>query len=368
MDASRWPDRAIDAALARVRSRFVDRPRVAVAGFGCAGRTSLYQALFGPDARTVTRMGPHDRFGRDLVDGDGIPEGKFAVDLVAEAGLFDRQHVVIQAVDGFYGPTTGDIVLAELLRRSRVRTVTVLTKADLYTAEERDALVARTAAALRLEPLDVVCVSTRTRLGIPELARRVAAILPADRIDSFCAHQVADPGLARRRQQRVLYGKATAAAATAAVHGQAALPPVQLAAMAWTAELSGRALGREQLQQLAQDAGRKAGTWEWVFRSVFLGAAQLAFADTWALGEAVSAWAWGGRLAESADIRAVYKGAFSQARETWPRYTSRVDRLTARLRKLEGKLDAGEIEEAELDEEVAALGERDDRRVQLATG
>jgi hypothetical protein len=368
MDASRWPEQAIDAALARVRARFSERPRIAVAGFGCAGRTSLYQSLFGEDARTVTRMGPHDRFGMDLVDAEGIPDGKFAVDLVAQSGLFDRQHLVIQAVDGFYGPTTGDAVLSELLRRSRARHVTVITKADLYTVPERDEMIGRAAAALGVEPLDIVFVSTRKRVGIPELARRVAAALPAEYVDAFCASQVADPGLTRRRQQRVLQGKATAAAATATLAGLPALLPVQLAAMAWTAELSGRPLGRDAVVALAREAGMKKGTWEWTFRAFLGGTAQVAFADTLALGEAVSAWAWGGRLAEPADLRAVYKGAYAQAREAWPRFESRVARLATRLRGLEALRGAGDIEEAELDEEVAALGERDDRRVQLATG
>ncbi|MFZ5482117.1 MAG: hypothetical protein ACOZNI_35480 [Myxococcota bacterium] len=351
-----------------MRARFLARPRIAVAGFGCAGRTSLYQALFGPDAKTVTRMGPHDRFGMDLADGETLPEGRFAVDRVAESGLFDRQHVVIQAVDGFYGPTTGDAVLAELLRRSRTRIVTALTKADLYTAPERVELVGRTSRALAVPPEDIVFVSTRARIGTAELARRVAASLPADFVDAFCAVQVADPALTRRRQQRVIYGKATAAAATAATFGVQHVVPVELATMAWIADLAGRNLGREALITLAQDAGMKAGTWEWTFRGLLGGGPLLAFADTVALGEAVSAWVWGGRLAEGADVRAVYKGAYAQARDAWPQYESRVARLTGRLRRLEARKDGGEIEDDELGEELAALGERDDRRVQLATG
>src|SRR5687767_14331773 len=77
----------IDEIVARVQKRFAAKPKVAFAGFGNSGKSSLLNAIFGSEVARVSMQtdvtkSPQiaERFGIDFTDTPGVGTSRFSLD------------------------------------------------------------------------------------------------------------------------------------------------------------------------------------------------------------------------------------------------------------------------------------------------
>src|SRR6476659_2897179 len=101
------PIDGIDEIVSHVKKRFAEKPKVAFAGFGNAGKSSLLNAIYGSEVMRVSMKtdqtaGPEvaERFGIDFLDTPGIGTSKFSFESIVDMGIFDQQHVVIHVLNG----------------------------------------------------------------------------------------------------------------------------------------------------------------------------------------------------------------------------------------------------------------------------
>src|SRR5258707_10139097 len=95
----------IDEIVAHVQKRFSQKPKVAFAGFGNSGKSSLLNAIYGADVarvsmRTDETAGPQvaERFGIDFTDTPGVGTSKFSLDSVLDLGVLSGQHIIIHVL------------------------------------------------------------------------------------------------------------------------------------------------------------------------------------------------------------------------------------------------------------------------------
>src|SRR5438132_7958275 len=89
----------IDEIVARVQKRFAEKPKVAFAGFGNAGKSSLLNAIYGAEVARVSMRTDEttdtevvERFGIDFTDTPGVGTSKFSLDDVVDRGVLSGQH------------------------------------------------------------------------------------------------------------------------------------------------------------------------------------------------------------------------------------------------------------------------------------
>lgn len=369
MAGSQTGGQAVDVAIERAQDRFAARPRIAFAGFGAPGRTTLFHAMFGGGyARTEVR---HPGSGL-VADFTVAParEGQVPT-LEAFLALLSREHAVVHVIDAEAGPVRGDAVLHDALAGIRGRTLTVVQKADLLDEEDRARLLAGLRETVGTD--DVVWVSSRTGEGLPELARRLAEVLPGAAQDAFLSIQEPGAALRRRRARRLVQAKAALCGALALGGSpEEEIEAVQAALVAVLARLHGVDASPDRVRELVDTLGIGTGIAEVgrrLFRWVPGGrpGAAATFANTVALGEAATRWAQSRMRAPEEELREVYRHALARARSEWPVFASRSRRLLAKLEDLRARLEAGDVAGPDYDEELARLGEVDDRRVQLAS-
>src|SRR5258706_13570275 len=97
----------IDEIVSRVQRRFAGKPKVAFAGFGNSGKSSLLNAIYGSEVarvsmRTDETTGPQvaERFGIDFTDTPGVGTATFSLENVLELGVLAGQHIIIHVLNG----------------------------------------------------------------------------------------------------------------------------------------------------------------------------------------------------------------------------------------------------------------------------
>src|ERR671934_3080555 len=113
----------IDEIVAHVQKRFAVKPKVAFAGFGNSGKSSLLNAIYGAEvARVSMRTDETDtpqvaeRFGIDFTDTPGVGTTKFSLEDVLERGLLTGQHIVIHVLNGASAISSEDEKLQRAIR------------------------------------------------------------------------------------------------------------------------------------------------------------------------------------------------------------------------------------------------------------
>ena len=185
MTTSSVLDGSMDEVFKSVRSKFEMTPRVAIAGFGKAGKSSLFNAIYG-EARAAVSMRTDEtrtvqterRFGIDFTDTPGIGTGRFSLDRVEEMAVFDRQHVVIHVLNGTTAISEEDERLHLLIERSSARRVTVVNKSDLLDERERAEFAESLREKLGLSRGDYLFISARRGINVDLMVRRIAELLP----------------------------------------------------------------------------------------------------------------------------------------------------------------------------------------------
>src|SRR5450432_1987812 len=128
----------IDEIVAYVQKRFSTKPKVAFAGFGNSGKSSLLNAIYGAEIARVsmrtdetTEAQVAERFGIDFTDTPGVGTGRFSLDGVLEQGLLAGQHIIIHVLNGASAISSEDEKLQRLARGASARNITVVNKIDL---------------------------------------------------------------------------------------------------------------------------------------------------------------------------------------------------------------------------------------------
>jgi len=374
------PFDGIDEIVGYVQKRFAAKPRVAFAGFGNSGKSSLLNAIYGSEVarvsmRTDETQGPQvaERFGIDLTDTPGVGTAKFSLDSVLDLGVLQGQHIVVHVLNAASAISSEDEKLRRALRGSKARTVTVVNKIDLIDEVERRQYLESVFDKLGLRESEVLMVSAKRGTGIPELVQRIADLLPSALQDAFIAQQKADETLKERRIRALIYSKAGVCAAIALAPIPIAdilvLTPIQMAMVATIGYFHGIEVTADRATELMGVMGVGVGlrgAARQLVRLVpgygMLVGAGIAFAGTVGLGEAANLWFKRQMKVDAQDLKELFtrtaKKATLEYGKEHDQFSSSVpsgDGVALRRAELRRELDKGTISQAEFDEANSAL-------------
>ena len=373
----------IDEIVSHVQKRFASKPKVAFAGFGNSGKSSLLNAIYGSEVsrvsmRTDETAGPlvAERFGIDFTDTPGVGTGKFSLESVLDLGVLSGQHIIVHVLNGASAISKEDEKLQRVVRGASARSITVVNKIDLLDDKERSEFVESACAKLGLREDEILLVSAKRGTGIAELVRRIADLLPTALQDAFIAQQRADLKLKEKRIRALIYSKAGVCAAVALVPIPVAdiliLTPIQMAMVATIGYFHGVEVTADRATELMGVMGAGVGLREAARQLVKLVpgyglvvSASIAFAGTVALGETANIWFARRMRVDAQDLKELFARTAAKAKEEYalqeesgsavPRAAA--EEVRARIEALRRKLESGAISQAEFDEAVAEMGE-----------
>ena len=371
----------IDEIVAYVRKRFATKPKVAFAGFGNSGKSSLLNAIYGSEVARVSMRTDEtesaqvaERFGIDFTDTPGVGTAKFSLESVLDTGILDRQHIVVHVLNGASAISKEDEHLRRALEGSRARSITVVNKVDILDEVERRQYLESVFDRLGLREHDVLLVSAKRGTGIPALVQRITELLPAALQDAFIAQQRADEALKEKRIRTLIYSKAGVCAAIALVPIPVAdilvLTPIQMAMVATIGYFHGVEVTAERATELMGVMGAGVG-----FRGAarqlarlvpgygMLVSAGIAFAGTVALGETSNVWFKRRMKVEAQDLKELFTRVAKNARieygkdreQTMGERAELAEAKELRRAELRRELEKGAISQVEFDEASAAL-------------
>ncbi len=325
----------VGQALENVRTKFEMTPKVAIAGFGNAGKSSLFNAIYGEKRASVSMRTDETqtaqverRFGIDFTDTPGIGTSKFSLDKVEKMAVFDRQHVVVHVLNGATAISAEDEALHEMLAKTRARRITVVNKVDILDQNEKAEFVQSISEKLGLFEEDFLFVSAKKNLHIDELVGAIAEALPEAMKDAFIGQQRADQKLKAKRIRTLIYSKATACAGVALtpipIADIVVITPIQIAMVASIGYFHGVDVTKERILELLSVLGFGVGLRLAARQLVKLvpGAgsvvgAGIAFAGTIALGETAHVWFKRNMEVPPDELRAVFRQRAEEARERY---------------------------------------------------
>jgi GTP-binding protein Era len=329
------PIDGIDEIVAHVKKRFAEKPKVAFAGFGNSGKSSLLNAIYGAEVarvsmRTDETQSPQtaEKFGIDFTDTPGVGTSKFSLDSVLDTGILTGQHIIIHVLNGAAAVTAEDEKLQRAIRGSMSRSITVVNKVDLLDDKEQNEFRESVFDKLGLRESDIMLVSAKRGTGIPELVGRIAELLPTAVQDAFVAQQTADAALKEKRIRALIYSKAGVCAAIALAPIPIAdilvLTPIQMAMVATIGYFHGIEVTPERATELMGVMGAGVGFREAARQLVKLvpgwGMAvsgSVAFAGTVALGEAANVWFKRRMKVDAQDLKELFVRSASKAKEDY---------------------------------------------------
>jgi GTP-binding protein Era len=371
----------IDEIVARVQKRFATRPKVAVAGFGNAGKSSLLNAIYGSEVARVSMQtdetkGPQvaERFGIDFTDTPGVGTSKFSLDDVLATGVLQGQHIILHVLNGAAAVSAEDEKLARAIRGAATRGIVVINKIDLLDEREKAEFLASAVARLGVSENEVMMVSAKRGTGVAALVQRITDLLPSALQDAFIAAQRADGALKERRIRGLIYSKAGVCAAVALAPIPVAdilvLTPIQMAMVATIGYFHGVEVSADRAGELMGVMGAGVGLREAARQLVKLipgygsvVSAAIAFAGTVALGETAHYWFAKQMKVDAHDLKELFSRVAVKAKHE---YALRADkesngdraeseRVRAEVDALRAKLAAGAISQSEFDKAIANI-------------
>jgi len=369
----------IDEIVARVQKRFAARPKVAFAGFGNSGKSSLLNAIYGAEVARVSMQtdetkGPQvaERFGIDFTDTPGVGTSRFSLDDVLGLGVLQGQHIILHVLNGAAAVSAEDERLARIIRGASARSIVVVNKIDLLEEREKAEFVASVVGRLGVLESDVMMVSAKRGTGVPALVQRITDLLPSAQQDAFIAAQKADSHLKERRIRALIYSKAGVCAAVALapipIADLLVLTPIQMAMVATIGYFHGVQVSADRAGELMGVMGAGVGLREAARQLVKLVpgyglvvSAGIAFAGTVALGETANLWFSRQMKVDAQDLKELFARVATKAKEE---YALRADKDSAQSRAadervrqeietLRAKLAEGAISQIEFDRAMA---------------
>ena len=380
MTTSSVGDGSIDEALNRVRRKFEMTPKVAIAGFGNAGKSSLFNAIYGEHKAAVSmrtdetkETQTESRFGIDFTDTPGIGTGKFSLEKVEQMAVFDRQHVVIHVLNGATAISEEDEQLHELIERSKARRVTVVNKMDILDDRERSEFAESMGEKLGLFEQDFLFVSAKRQINIDQLVGHIADILPDAMQDAFIGQQKADIKLKEKRVRTLVYSNATICAGVALtpipIADIAVITPIQIAMVAAIGYFHGVAVSKERALELLGVLGAGYGLREAARQLVKLipgvgsvVSAAVAFAGTVALGETANLWFKRQMKVPVEELRDVFKKTAENARKEYDQHKDSAEAAGAEVAELDRKRKAGILSEEQFNDMLGQVLDATDKQ------
>jgi small GTP-binding protein len=372
----------IDEIVNRVQRRFATKPKVAFAGFGNSGKSSLLNAIYGAEVARVSMQtdetrGPQvaERFGIDFTDTPGVGTSRFSLDDVLGLGILQDQHIILHVLNGASAVSAEDEKLARVIRGASARSIVVINKIDLLDEREKAEFLASVVARLGVVESDVMLVSAKRGTGVPALVQRITDLLPSALQDAFIAMQRADTQLKERRIRALIYSKAGVCAAVALAPIPVAdilvLTPIQMAMVATIGYFHGVQVSAERAGELMGVMGAGVGLREAARQLVKLVpgyglvvSAGIAFAGTVALGETAHVWFSRQMKIDAHDLKELFSRVATKAKHEYALRSDKesaqehveAERVRAAADALRIKLAVGAISQAEFDKAMADIG------------
>lgn len=366
-------DDSIEEIFCEIRRKFEMKPHVAIAGFGKAGKSSLFNAIYGKKVAKVsmrtdetTEIQTRERFGIDFTDTPGIGTGKFSFEKVCQMGVFDRQHVVIHVLNGASAISEEDEQLHDLLSQSTAKRVTVVNKVDILDQQEQQEYAESIQEKLGLFPNDFFFVSAKTGDGMLPLIYHITDILPDAMKDAFIAQQNADITIKQKRVRTLIYSKASLCGAAAVIPIPIAdifvITPIQVAMITAIGYFYDVEMSKERALELIGTIGAGVGLREAARQLIKLipgygqvVSASIAFAGTVALGEAANLWFKNKMKVDIDELQGVFKQIAEKARQNYPDYSKNQNALKEKIDQLREQLTIGNISQQEFERRLAEL-------------
>jgi GTP-binding protein Era len=371
----------IDEIVARVQKRFATKPKVAFAGFGNSGKSSLLNAIFGADVARVSMQTDEtksaqvaERFGIDFMDTPGVGTSRFSLDDVLDLGVLQGQHIILHVLNGAAAVSAEDEKLARAIRGASTRSIVVINKIDLLDEREKAEFLASAVARLGVAENEVMMVSAKRGTGVPALVQRITDCLPSALQDAFIAAQRVDLRLKERRIRALIYSKAGICAAVALAPIPVAdilvLTPIQMAMVATIGYFHGVEVSADRAGELMGVMGTGVGLREAARQLVKLVpgyglvvSAGIAFAGTVALGETAHLWFSRQMKVDANDLKELFSRVASKAKQEYSLRSEKEsaddraadERVRSQVEALRGKRAQGAISEAEFDRAMAEI-------------
>ena len=361
----------IEETMKLVERRFSLKPKVAIAGFGKAGKSSLFNAIYGEKVASVSmrtdetvKTQVKERFGIDFTDTPGIGTAKFSLDKVQQMGVFDRQHVIVHVLNGASAISSEDEELHELLESSSTTRVTVVNKVDILDEAEQDEYAESVKEKLGLRRHEFLFISAKRGIRVEHLVRRIADVLPDAMQDAFIAQQNADLELKQKRIRALIYSKATACGAIGAIPipfaDILAITPLQVAMVTAIGYFHGIEMTKERSLELIGTVGAGVGLREMGRQLVKLipiygqiTSAAIAFGGTVALGETANVWFKKKMKVDASELKEVFRKTAEKAKDEYKAHRDKS--VEQKVKQLRAKHKSGEMSDEEFAEKLREL-------------
>ncbi|RME54496.1 MAG: DUF697 domain-containing protein [Deltaproteobacteria bacterium] len=213
----------IEEAVKKFEEKLKTRPKIAIVGFTGAGKSMLFNAIFGENIASVnaragwTKEGlSEQKWGVTFTDtpgfgSDGLTDRSILIDHILDA------HLVLQVLNASVGATDYDKALYETIRGKRP-VVVALNKIDILDEAELEEVLEGVHEKLPHLGENLVCISAKKKIHIDRLIERLTASLPEDIADLLIGE--IDPSfkeVKKKRARAVVQRNASAAAAVAAI-------------------------------------------------------------------------------------------------------------------------------------------------------
>lgn len=186
-----WQD--VVKEIKHVKEKFDLHVKIAIVGFGKAGKSTLFNTIFGQNlqetgAQTdLTRKDREEtRFGAIFTDTRGF--GTELVPLEEIKRILNEQHLIIHCINGMSAISAEDLELYRFCRESSKPVIVVVTKADVM--KEREIREYEGSVVQKLGPSSApIFVSAETGANMNLLVSRIVELLPEAVRHAFTAKQ-----------------------------------------------------------------------------------------------------------------------------------------------------------------------------------
>ena len=342
----------VESILMDIRKRFKLKPKVAIAGFSKAGKSSLFNAIFGRNIAKVSMRTDEtietqtkEKFGVDFTDTPGIGTDMFSLEKVVETGVLDKQHVVIHCLNGAAGISEDDQNLHRAINKSAAKRLTAVNKVDILDEREKEEYTLSIKEKLALSPEKFIFISAKRNINITELIVRINMILPAAMQDAFISQQQANISLKRSKADKVIYSNSILAGAAALVPipvaDIAVITPMQIAMVATIGHFYGVEISKKSILELLSTIGAGMSFRE-IARQIIkfipgygqAVSATIAFAGTVALGKVAVHWFENNCSMPEKELKEAFKNYSEMAKKEYEQYKGQVEESKDKADKL----------------------------------
>jgi small GTP-binding protein len=306
----------------RIIKTYGVKPKIAIVGFGKAGKSTLFNKIFGSNiqetgAQTdLTKENKEsEKFGIIFTDTTGYGTGTFpTIDKIKKD--IEKENLIIQCINGVTAISNSDEELYKFVKESGKPIIVAVTKADIM--EDREIREYQQSILEKFGPVDPIFISAKTGKNMSMLIERIVELLPEAEKDAFIANEQADLEIKEKRAREIIYSAATAAAAIAIIPIPVSdvfiITPVQAGMVLTIAGLYGEKITLERAKELLVVVGGGVAL-RYAYQAIvsfipvvgqIIGPV-IAFGGTVALGEAAIVYFKSGGKATKEEIAEAYK-------------------------------------------------------------